>query len=435
MTTRLRALFVAPVEPWCRENGSSLITADLLEALAGARDVDLLPIFVRRPPEGYRRDPPPGLDGILLDVPGLPRWVSVLRAASRRSSPLRHRFDNGHVARRIRAVLSERGFEPDLVHVEHLPLVDIGLEVSRGIGRPLVYRAHNIESQLWARRLGAPAFLKDRIVAHMGRVEADAIRSSHLTLCISSGDLAWARAKAPDARSELLPCSLCVHRYDQIRSEATGVDPESLAVDPAAPGMDPQVCFVGGLDWAPNEDGLRWFVVEVLPRLTSRIPNVHLAVLARGADARSWLTSNPSVRLVAPESSAPELYASSDVSIAPLFQGGGVRIKIPESLALGCPVVATLVGAEGHDLPGITRTDEPTVFAEACLRHLEPGRSAEPRAALRAAVEARYGARTVAERLVELWSQTISTWEPGRSRRGPRRQSVPPQERSFPSAT
>lgn len=395
MTAPLKVLFVAPVEPWCRENGSSLITADLLDCLATIRDVELFPIFVRKPPPGYRRGAPADLEGILLDIPGLPRWLSVVKSTALWSSPLRHRFDNALVAGRIEEVLAEHGFEPDVVHVEHLPLVDIGMKLARPRRRPLVYRAHNVESRLWARRLGLPGPLKAPVVAHMERSEADAVRSVDLALCISEGDLEWARARAPDTRSELLPCTLRLERYDEIPR--------------GAPVFDAQICFVGGLDWAPNEDGLRWFVAEVLPRITGRLPGAGLAVLARGALERPWLTDDPAVHILPAESAAGELFASSRVSIAPLFQGGGVRIKIPESLAVDCPVVATRVGGEGHDLPGLTRTDDPAAFAEACLRHLATESRDDSRRALRPVVEARYGAAVQAQRLVELWSRCGST--------------------------
>jgi glycosyltransferase involved in cell wall biosynthesis len=179
-------------------------------------------------------------------------------------------------------------------------------------------------------------------------------------------------------------------------------------VDGGAPVFERQICFVGGLDWAPNEDGLRWFVQQVLPKIKSESTDAGLAVLARGAEERPWLYDDPFIRVLPPEMAAPELFASSQVSIAPLFQGGGVRIKIPESLAVGCPVVATRVGAEGHDLPGLTQTDDPTAFAKACLRHLYQGEGSLSRPALHQGVDTRYGATAAAERLVDLWSQTIT---------------------------
>ncbi len=400
MSERTRILFVAPVEPWCRENGSSLITADLVDALSTVDDIDLLAVFVRRPPPGYDRQPPEHLRQVLLDIPGLPRWVSVMRAAARRSTPLRHRFANTRVARRILDVLAEQGFEPDLVHVEHLPLVDIGLEVSAAHHAPLVYRAHNVESSLWARRLGEPNRLKEAVIRHMEGQEGDAITSADLTLCISEGDLDWARARAPEARCELLPCTLRLERYSNRRRVASPTEG--------------QMCFVGGLDWAPNEDGLRWFVTEVLPIITRDDPSAFLAVLARGASERPWLRDDPSVRILSPESRALDLFASSRVSIAPLFQAGGVRIKIPESLASGCPVVATRIGAEGHDLAGLVQVDEPEAFARACLDYLGRDGAAGVTDGLRHEVESRYGAGTQASRLVGLWSEVIEGHRPAR---------------------
>jgi len=160
------------------------------------------------------------------------------------------------------------------------------------------------------------------------------------------------------------------------------------------------------MDWAPNEDGLRWFVQDVLPRIVDEAPRAGLAVLSRGASERPWLTGNPAVHIVPAEASAPALFAASQVSVAPLFQGGGVRIKIPESLALGCPVVATAVGGEGHDLPGLVRADTADDFAKACISALSRNGDAWARAALRESLEGLYGAARCAERLVALWSET-----------------------------
>ncbi|MGH7676976.1 MAG: glycosyltransferase [Gemmatimonadaceae bacterium] len=392
-----RVLFVAPVEPWCRENGSSLIIADMLEGLRQAGGADMLPVFLRRPPAGCHAQVPSGYDGIQLGLEGVPRWVSIVKALALRSSPIRMRFANRKVARLLIRTVKERGFAPTIVHVEHLPLVDMGLAVARAFDCPLVYRSHNVEAQLLERRMTVRGPLARMVLRHMARAEADALDRCDLTLCISDVDLAWARAHAPSANVKLFPCSLLVDRYD-----AFGAGGKS---------REPQIGFAGGLDWAPNENGLQWFVEKALPRITAAVPGARLAVLARGATTRPWLTTNPAIRILDDRSDARELFASSWVSIAPLLQGGGVRIKIPESLALGCPVVATTIGAEGHDLPGLTRADEPEAFAAACAGHLRAV-PAESRAQLRAAVDARHGATVLARQLLGYWTELL------RSRRG-----------------
>ncbi|HEY0674209.1 MAG TPA: glycosyltransferase family 4 protein [Longimicrobiales bacterium] len=382
-------LFIAPVEPWCRENGSSVITADMLDGLLRNSDVDLLPVFLREPPPGYQKSAPPGNNGIQLSLEGLPRWASVLRALARRTTPVRMRFANGKVAKRVHDVVKARNFRPDVIHVEHLPLVDIGLKLARIYKAPLVYRAHNIEAQLWARRLGVNGKAGRAIAQYLNRSEAEAMQKCDLTLCISDVDLAWVMTNAPGVRAELLPAALLVDRYDAVPARYTNADP--------------QICFVGGLEWAPNEVGLRWFVDLVLPKVLEAVPDAKLAVLARGAAQRDWLRDHPAVQLLPPEADAPSLFASSRVSVAPLLQGGGVRIKILESLALGCPVVATPIGGEGLELPALTRTDDTNAFAQACVQHLQAVPDTAFRRRLRAAVDTHNGAEAVAQRLVNSW--------------------------------
>jgi glycosyltransferase involved in cell wall biosynthesis len=386
-----RVLFLAPVEPWARENGSSLIIADQLEGLARAGHPELLPIFLRHPPAGFSGVAPDGMAGIQMCLEGMPRWASIAKALVSGSSPMLHRFAIGRVTRLLEAAAVARGFRPTVVHVEHLPLVLPGLRLGARFSCPVVYRSHNIEAVLIARRSGMPGPAGRIIVKQSERAEAEAIRACAMTLCISDVDLAWVRGHAPEACAEVLPCALLMERY--------------AGYGGASRAEVKQIGFVGGLDWPPNELGLRWFVEEVLPLVSSRVPAVRLAILSRGAARRSWLSGNPLVRILPEASDARDIFSSSLVSIAPLLQGGGVRIKIPESLAMGCPVVATRIGAEGHELPGLSTADDPTRFADACVKYLVAPPDAGETQHFRGAVEARHGAVAIAERLTALWDQ------------------------------
>jgi len=63
--------------------------------------------------------------------------------------------------------------------------------------------------------------------------------------------------------------------------------------------------------------------------------------------------------------------ASSVVSVAPLFSGGGTRLKILESLSLGTPVVSTGKGAEGLAITaesGVLIANEPNEMADLITR-------------------------------------------------------------------
>lgn len=390
-----QVLFLAPVEPWCRENGSSIIIADLLEGLTHVGGTRLFPVFLRHPPPGCRPSFPTVNRGVQLGLHGLPRWYSILKAIALGSSPIRMRFANRRVEHEVARSMEAADFVPSVVHVEHLPLIDIGLMFARKYRCPLVYREHNIEAQLLERRLNMNGPFARALLRRSALAEADAIKSCTVALCISENDLDWVRSHVPSVDARLFPCSLLLDRYDAFAAEARS--------------EHPQIGFAGGLDWVPNEAGLKWFVDEVLSRINQAVPEARLVVLARGATDRPWLATNPNVSILDDRSDARSLFARSWVSIAPLLQGGGVRIKIPESLAIGCPVVATTIGAEGHDLPGLIRADDPAAYAAACISHLSAPASAGAEEALRAAVEARHGAHRLAGDLVMLWTRLLQS--------------------------
>jgi glycosyltransferase involved in cell wall biosynthesis len=93
--------------------------------------------------------------------------------------------------------------------------------------------------------------------------------------------------------------------------------------------------------------------------------------------------------------------ADSMVNIVPLRSGGGTRLKILESLALGTPVVATPKGAEGLDLISgrdLLIAEQPAEFAHAVLSLLaSPDLRETLRHNGRKAVEARYDFAKIGE--------------------------------------
>jgi glycosyltransferase involved in cell wall biosynthesis len=384
---RHRVAFIAPFEPWCRENGSSVVIADLLAGLVGADQADILPVFVRNPPPGSVRARPPALAGTTLGVEPLPKWYSVpLAVLTGRSPWWEVRFRNRRLARRIEAHIRAARFAPTVVHIEHLVLVDVGRYLARAFGVPLVYRAHNIESQLWRRRVGERGPIVSGFLRHLERRELAAIESCDLTLCISEVDRAWVAAQAPGVGVDVLPVGIALDRFLGLSGE----------------GMPGQIGFVGGLDWPPNEVGLRWFVDQVFQRVLAEAPGTKLTVLARGAADRLWLREHPSIEMAPPHIDAAALFASSRVSIAPLLEGGGVRVKILESLAAGCPVVATPIGGEGLALTGLSHAGDPARFAERCLLHLRET-DASVRRVVQANVASLHEAGVVARRLAAFW--------------------------------
>lgn len=128
--------------------------------------------------------------------------------------------------------------------------------------------------------------------------------------------------------------------------------------------------FLGTLGYLPNEDGVGWFVREILPRIRAWAPATRLRVVGAGLPEMPSLLVADGVDFVGPVPDVGPEYARAGQLVVPLRAGSGTRIKILEAFRHGTPVVATRIGAAGlgvvdgeHSLIA----DEPEAFARACL--------------------------------------------------------------------
>jgi glycosyltransferase involved in cell wall biosynthesis len=154
-----------------------------------------------------------------------------------------------------------------------------------------------------------------------------------------------------------------------------GVD--TVAFDPAARRPVPgRLLYAGSVCYGPNRDAVRWFALDVLPRVVASVPDAHLRVTgAAPAAAVAEFTGDPRVTFTGPLSDVrPELAAAS-VAVVPLVTGGGgTRLKLLEAWAAGVPVVSTPLGAAGLDAAEDGRdlllAETPEAFAAAVVRLL-----------------------------------------------------------------
>jgi GT2 family glycosyltransferase len=108
--------------------------------------------------------------------------------------------------------------------------------------------------------------------------------------------------------------------------------------------------FVGNFRHRPNEDGVRFFIEEVLPRVRKELPGVELLLVGDGAPREFSQLSAEGVRLLGYVPDVDPLFARARVFVAPVRFGAGIKGKIGEALAYAIPLVTTTVGAEGMSL-------------------------------------------------------------------------------------
>lgn len=114
------------------------------------------------------------------------------------------------------------------------------------------------------------------------------------------------------------------------------------------------ICFIGRMDYYPNQECMFDFCNKVLPEVRKEIPDVTLTII--GANPSPAVKKLEQLQGVTVTGSVPDVrpyVLKSAVNIAPLNIARGTQNKILESLSMGVPVVASATAAGGVDaVPG-----------------------------------------------------------------------------------
>lgn len=205
------------------------------------------------------------------------------------------------------------------------------------------------------------------------------------------------------SKPEIEPIKAAAPGFDRITLIPNGADLERLTGDFGAPQPDTLV-YTGALTYYVNFDAMKFFIGEVLPRVQAARPDVKLLMAGKtdGVPLHE-LPKNDAARCVGYISDIRKFVASGWVSVVPERVGGGTRIKLLESLALGTPVVATAWAANGIDAENgreLLYSDDSARLAEQVIEVLS---SAQLRDSLsrngRAFIERRHDWRVIGEQL------------------------------------
>jgi len=243
----------------------------------------------------------------------------------------------------------------DLIQCENIGFHRYLLAPASG---PRILATHNVEADVWRQRARLcrnpllSAYLS-RQATKMARYEAGLAKSYDWVTAVTESDAARLRTDYGIPNVTVVP---------------NGVDTDYFTPtgEAAEPGL---VVFTGAMDYAPNDDAARYFLKTIWPLIRQRVPAAHFSVVGR--------RPSPSLRALAKRADHVEVtgavpdvrpyLARASVVVVPLRMGGGSRLKILEAMAMGRPVVATTMGAEGIDLEPsrhILVADDPTALTE-----------------------------------------------------------------------
>lgn len=365
---RPQLLFLCQTLPYPPDGGVWIRTYHVLRLLARAFDVTAL-CFERAgtSASGGARDIATSCDALrrLADVEvfALPQkhsrlryvWDHLRSTASGRVYTT-YLYDSRAFHRRLTDLLVSERF--DLVHVDSL---DLAQYLPACGGLPVVCVHHDVESDLLRRRAAierkrwrsAYLWYQARLMEAVERCWCERIT---LNVVMSEHDRALLQRIAPASRSAVVP---------------NGVDVEEFRPD-GATGAG--VAYVGGTTPAPNLDALDFFCERILPHVRAAPGHVPARWIGRASiDQQQRYRERYGVELTGYVEDVRPFMRDAACHIVPLRAGGGTRLKILTSWAMGKAVVSTSIGCEGLaaiEGDNILIRDDPAAFAEAILRVL-----------------------------------------------------------------
>jgi polysaccharide biosynthesis protein PslH len=383
--TALKILWVKAGGIYPPNIGGRIRSYQILRALARRHHVTLF-TFYAATPDDQHSELEHHFSRVVLMPLAIPSGRTI-REATRYArclfSPLPYtvfKFYHPAVARRLLQVVTED--RPDVIVCDFVFAASC---IPWDTPIPKVLFTHNIETAIWKHHYTfarSPVWkaLSRREYRRMDRFERECVRKVDHVLAVSDHDRNILTGMTDASRIAVVP---------------TGVDVEYFhpSVNEEAPNT---LVFSGAMDWMPNEDGISYFIREILPRIRKQVPSVSLCVVGRDPTRELYglAASQPGIEITGRVHDIRPFVHRGAVFIVPLRIGGGTRLKIFEAMAMGKAVVSTTLGAEGLPVrPGrdIVISDDPEEFARATIALLnDPMRRATIARAARELVERSY---------------------------------------------
>lgn len=133
------------------------------------------------------------------------------------------------------------------------------------------------------------------------------------------------------------------------------------------------IMFVGKMSYGPNIEAAEWFADAVFPKILKKVPDAKFYIVGKDPDEAVKGLERENIVVTGMVDSVEPYYASSDLVVLPLKNGGGVKVKLLEAVSYKKYIVSTSVGVEGTlyaDGKTIPVSNKDNEFAEMCLSAL-----------------------------------------------------------------
>lgn len=356
---RLRLLVLAPFPPSLDgTHGGARATASIVVAMAARHDVGLLYL--------HQQDVPPAdealagrcafAEGVSVAAPVPPRgldrfaflWADPDWAQRTLCRPMTQRV--AEIA---------RAWRPDVVHFEfhvmgqYLPPVAVHAPNALRI---LVEH----EPGIVGARDDSRASLKRRIAAvgrrrGWARFERRMMAGMDTVVTFTETDRAALSTLGPPRGVPIVSIPLRVALRDAPSSRTAEED---------------ELLFIGNFDHPPNIDAAERLAAGIFPRVRAAVPGATLSIVGPNPPPRLRALDGNGVQVTGRVPDVAPWLARAAMFVAPLRQGGGIRVKVIEACAAGKALVASPLAVQGlslRDGADYVRAESDEAFAAAAI--------------------------------------------------------------------
>lgn len=306
------------------------------------------------------------------------------------------RFYDDDAAKLLENVLRENEF--DIIQFEGLfivPYLDLVKEHSKA---KLIYRAHNIEFDVWERLAIREQFTPRRkylefLARRLKVYEKEQINRFHQVFAISNHDRQSILQFGCQTKLDVFPVAVDLDRYK--------VDLTKTCF--------PTLFHLGAMDWRPNKEGLEWFLDEIWPDIEKLSGELRFYIAGKNMQKQFFDYDSDNLIVEGEVFDAVEFMNSKAIMIVPLLSGSGMRVKIIEGMAMQKCIIATSMAAEGINCKhgkDILIADTPDEFYRSILQCItQPHRWREIGENARKTVERDHDINGNAKRMLEIYKQ------------------------------
>jgi glycosyltransferase involved in cell wall biosynthesis len=290
----------------------------------------------------------------------------------------------------------------DIVQLEGLYLYPYISIIRKHFSGAVAFRAHNIEHEIWRRSIsnqkqGIKRMYMSVLTRRLESFEVRSLNKFDLLVPITERDGHVFEFLGNDSPKCVAPVGVDVNKY-------------TFHFDNT---IEPDLAFIGSLDWMPNQEGIDWFLNKVWPLILDKKPDIKFHIAGRNAPPKfAHHVHRKNVVFHGEVDDALDYINQYTYMVVPLLSGSGMRVKIVEGMATGRVVFTTSIGAEGLnaiDKTNILIDDDPEKMAESIVNVLSDKENTLAKAkSARQFIEENFDNMKIAANLIDFYSSRIN---------------------------